>query len=324
MFKPMPLNFDSLYVLSFSQKLNISIVMEGIGHSVDIEGPKYRYRMRANRPAALGFGLDYKWLGFELKIPAFWRQPQPEKGDSRTFGINLNITGRKHSVVSFAKIYNTFYQENILEHDPNYLHNHKGFYPQRTDLTTQNFYSRWLYAFNGDRYSMRAALRQSEKQRKSSGSFMAGAVLTYLSMRADSALVADSMERFFPIIKDVRSYRLVTPGILVGYGFTLKLGRNLFFGGKLILGVNREFGAYRSETGSRINGTRKIGTSSEVNMGLGYNGTRWFWELSITGYNLRNPFDQVNRLSTGFTAARVHLGYRFDATSGKFLKKLGL
>ncbi|MCB0483559.1 MAG: DUF4421 family protein, partial [Flavobacteriales bacterium] len=150
------------------------------------------------------------------------------------------------------------------------------------------------------------------------------AVLAYQAMRADSSIVADSLERAFPTVKDVRGYRLGVLGITGGYGFSLKIGRNFFINGKMLLGITREFGRYLDNNGERISGNRKMGTSSEFNVGIGSNGNRFYWELSALAYTLSNPFDQVNYFTTNFNSLRLHAGYRFDYKPGKFMRKLGL
>lgn len=224
----------------------------------------------------------------------------------------------------FFRHYTGFYLANVSEFDQNYLSNHKGYYPQRTDLQTTNAFMRWSYAFNGDKYSQRAALRQSEKQKKSSGSFLLGVTIAYLGMQADSSIVADSLDRYFPSVRDVKGYRLMIPGITAGYGFTLKLGKNLFLGARLLLGINREFGKYQTNTGNRLESNRKIGSFSEAYAGVGYNGQRIFMEISTHGYSLNNPFDQSNYFITNFTSVRLHFGYRFEYKSNRFFRRLGL
>lgn len=94
-------DYDSLFVKSFTQKLNTSFIVDAGRHGLEAGGFKHSYRLRVNRPVTLGIGIDYKWLGLELRIPAFWSQPEPQKGDSRGVGLRLNVTGRKHSISSF-------------------------------------------------------------------------------------------------------------------------------------------------------------------------------------------------------------------------------
>ena len=115
-----------------------------------------------------------------------------------------------------------------------------GKYYYRGDIKVMFFGISQYRIFNPKRFSYRAAFTQNEWQKKSAGTFLAGAGIYYGVVNADSSLIPQSIQQNY-LAKNVQKVNYLSFGPGIGYAYTLVLHQHIFFTGSLTTSLNFSF-----------------------------------------------------------------------------------
>jgi hypothetical protein len=218
---------DSNYIESFSNDLIISIYASQKTHSLDLGDASNSYRLQylPNGKVNTGVGFSYRGFGISLatRFP-FFQENEHRKGETKRFGIQSYFYTNKFSfdlLTSFSKGYylnRSFQHFGALYSDREY---------QRPDIASANIGVSANYIFNHRRFSYKAAFTNTERQRKSAGSLMAGAGIFSYFTRADSAFVPRGIgEKYFPKSRDVKETGIIALNLNGGYAYSLVFLKN--------------------------------------------------------------------------------------------------
>jgi len=212
---------DSSYIKPYNEKYTIQVFSEKkfifLGDKVEGE---YDKTYMPNNPVNLGLGLSIKntilsfayGYGFD-----FFRDK--DKGKTESFDFQYHYYGNKITVDAYLQDYKGFYVEDN-ENDK--------FLSLAPDLQMKYYSLFSQYVFNGNKFSYKAAVNQSEKQLKSVGSFLLGGGIYYTKINSDSSFVYNDKT-------NLKSFQV---GASFGYAYTWVINPKVYISGSLTGGMS--------------------------------------------------------------------------------------
>jgi len=271
-----------------------------------------------NEIANIGIGIGYKWIGLDIVFSS------PSKDDhvfgtTKRFDLQSSIYMHKFVIDAAYQRYKGYYNSNPASYDSNFDKNNP-IYPIRPDVKTKSLSLSGLYIFNHNKFSHRHAFTFNEIQKRSMGSFLAGAYFNTYTLNADSTLIPYQLKNEVDTTADFRGTKYVNFGVAVGYAYNLILIKRLYISGSLALGIGPTF----QNTPKRNNQPAKqtVGTTPFVSprVGIGYNGQKWFAGISVQGITTGSGDEGESFIVREFSSIRVHIGLRIKPPD--VLKKL--
>lgn len=314
-----PPDHDTAYVAEYRSNLLVSVVSKMQLMDVALErtdGPDLTYSI--NTREQYGIGIDYKWLSAEalFTIPA-WSDFDGSLGESTSKGLGLGITRNRLWARGLWNTTQGYYME-----DPRRWtgseHPHV-----RPDIGNRVFLVTADYALSNKRcYSQRAAAFQTERQKRSAGSWLAGAKGWHTTVTGDSSLLGPALLDTFRLASAFTGVQRLMLGATAGYVHTF------VFGGKGFLNLALQAGyAYAEQwidtPAGRLHGSG-LAPLAEFKGGLGFNGDRWYAALTVSSYYADAPIAEHLDLSLNHTNVRLAAGLRLGDPGIKALRKVGL
>ena len=300
---------DTVYVADYTDLLTGRIFLLFQNASVlinpaDNKISKIVYRPNIN--LRIGIAGFWKWFGLGLSIDnPFYKTDQTAYGKTSTLDLRVNAFGREVAAELF-------------------LQNYKGFYivsPERPDGThyilqdmrifSLGFSGYWIY--NSERFSIRAAFIQNERQKKSAGSFVVRPSFLYYLISSDQGIIPPEIVNEFgiPPANLVSRGEFYSLGLAPGYIYTLVFMKNFYVTAAVFPGVAAQFASFRNEHHDYYHFEYAFQLSGRV--ALGYNSDKWFLGASVqTGFN--EVPDQLNNALSTYTLAQFRFwgGTRFN------------
>lgn len=212
---------DSSYIKPYDEKYTIQVFSEKkfIFLGDKLEG-EYDKTYMPNNPVNIGLGLSIKntILSFGYGY-GFDFLRNKDKGKTKSFDFQYHYYGNKVTVDAYLQDYKGFY---VQDNDDD------KFISLASDLQMQYYSLFSQYVFNGDKFSYKAAVNQSEKQLKSAGSFLLGGGLYYTAIRSDSSFVYNDKT-------NLRSFQV---GVSLGYAYTWVINPKVYISGSITGGVS--------------------------------------------------------------------------------------
>jgi hypothetical protein len=242
-------------------------------------------------PSGSGDDLEYKAnaklnLGAGISLPnfsvnvfygfGFLNNKDKPKGKTKGLDIQLHLYPRKWAI-------------DVLGVFPKGFHLDKGIaaadansYYYRPDIKTTLIGLSAYRVPNKQRFSYRAAILQTEWQKKSAGSILFGGQSYYGVIKGDSALIPKKLQSAYPQagIHNVNFFS-IGPGI--GYAYTLVIAKHLFITGSLVGNIDFNF---TNEEGSSKNNKFALSPAEVFKTAIGYNSSIWNISANWTGNGL--------------------------------------
>lgn len=254
----------------FSQKYT-SIILEGTRKIADL-------RYRPNTTLNMGVGATYRSLTINLAYGFPFLNRDKEKGTTKWLDLQSHVYTRNWSIDVFGQFYKGYFlfPKGLGNNDT------RSFYV-RPDLGISLFGLAVYNLRNGDRFSYRAAMLQSEWQKKSAGTWLVGGEVYAGSISADSAIVPSLLDASYNQ-RDIRKIRFVELGPGAGYAYTLVAAKHFFLTGAATfnanIGLSREFS--EKGTSDRIS----ISPNFIYRGVMGYNSRVWNMNISVVGNSI--------------------------------------
>jgi hypothetical protein len=235
-------------------------------------GNKLEYE--ANPKLNLGAGITLKGFSVNVFYGFSFLNTDDEKGKTKGLDVQLHLYPKKWTIDLLAVFPKGFHLE-----PKGYAMSNANNYYYRPDV---RFNLVGLSAYrvpNKERFSYRAAILQTEWQKKSAGSILFGGQAYYGVMKGDSALVPKRVESGFAQagITDV-NFLSIGPGI--GYAYTLVIEKHFFITGSVVGNLDINF---TTEKSSVKNNKVAINPATVYKAALGYNGSMWNVSANWTG-----------------------------------------
>lgn len=274
-------------------------------------GLKVNYNPNGNTYLGLGFYV------FSIGIETSFKLPENSNkinvyGKTDAFDFQSNLYAKKWGADIAIQRYDGFYIENPKEHFTNW--NNSDPFPQRPDVTINQILVNGFYLINHRKFSYRSAYNQSDRQRKSGGSFLVGLNFLNQQISADTSLIPGQSQPTFNV-KDFHYSKVNSFGILGGYTHTFI--KNYFY-----MNISFSGGPAHVWTEYEEDNLNKDKTQYSLLLNfraaLGYNNPRWF--AGVTYVNQQSN-QQTSHLDIRVESGNIKLfvGYRFKEVG--FLKK---
>ena len=311
---------DTNYVLPYTRYLTTRVFLSQKYTLFALENSRgYRdIQYRPNTNLSVGAGFTYRAITMNFAYGFKFMNPDDEKGKTEYLDLQAHLYGIKWRFDWFGQFYKGYY---IFP--KGYGTSDGSSYYHRGDLRVRDFGLSASHIFNSKRFSYRAAFLQSEWQKKSAGSFLAGASFVVGSIRGDSAFVPQVFEGNY-LQRDVKELNYLGIGPGAGYAYTFVFKEHWFITGSASLNL----------VWSLIKETNLNGISSSsgylapnvlIRAGLGYNSSSWganvSWVASRTAVEGQFSTDGYHINSGNY---RLSVNKRF-ITKGKtrnFLNKV--
>ena len=298
---------DSTYVEKLPQFLSVKWSQSTDNNAIGVHSPAQVISLRPNASSVSRIHLNYDFIGVSFKFRLGFlpgNNDEDIKGKTKGFGLDFAIN-RTHWLheLSYSRL-KGYYLYNMSDFFPDW---EKGDpFQQFPQLTLTRYQGLSSYKFNPN-FSVNALTNLTERQLKSTGTFMAHLFYQYYTSRDGSPLLPGGSRQ--------RSNNIE---ILAGGGYyhTFVVGKR----GYISLGASPLAGFVHSriktETGSQQLAGNQANFIARLNTkaGAGYNGSRFFAGVYFTG-NLSTMKQENTVVNTHESQVFVmaFAGYRLQA-----------
>lgn len=321
--------YDTVYIHSFKAHPHLTFEFARRMQLIDIRSVKneqLKIRYLPNTLFNFITSFDYRWLSLSLglfKVPV-----NNDNGNTNQFSLRASFNGRKIWNTNFIQYYDGFYLDNPDQIDPS-GELAKSDLRLRPDISSFSIFSNLAYCFSPERFSYRAALWQLDRQKKSAGSFVAGASYHLNLMLSDSSIgmIPEKAQQYFEPGRRLVSQRLSNFTVHGGYIHTFVLQKFWFITLYFLPGISQQGGAYLAEDGLVRKNSSRLVVASEFRFIAGYNADRWFAGISSHSLSFSGNRRTEIWVDNSYSWFRLFAGFRFNAPGAgrpSFLKALRL
>ncbi len=234
---------------------------------------------KANPKLNLGAGITIKNISINLFNGfSFLNKNSDEKGKTTGFNFQVHLYPRKWAI-------------DLLYISPKGYHleptGMAGVPPDkyyyREDVKTTFFGISAYQVPNKERFSYRAALLQTEWQKKSAGSIIYGGEFHHGTVHGDSALIPAFYSSKYPQA-GIKNINVLSFGPGAGYAYTLVMAQHFFITGSVVINLDVNF--IREEDDVRKEKNVSLNPSNVFKAAAGYNGRKWNISANWTGTSL--------------------------------------
>lgn len=271
---------DTSYYETFRDKLNIRTFLSQkyIHVNIPSSGNTSDLEYKANPKLNLGLGFSYRGVTVNLFNGfSFLNKKDEPKGKTKGLDLQVHIYPRKWAIDLLFESPKGFYID-----EKGFAGAGAGNYYYRGDIKS-NLYGLSAYRVpNKEKFSYRAAISQTEWQKKSAGSLLYGGNIFHGILQGDSALIPGLVKNNYPQ-KDVRKMSYTTLGPGAGYAYTLVIDHHFFLTGSAV--VNANLNMVKEEGASKDTKT-SFNFSDVFKAAIGYNSATWNFSANWLGQGL--------------------------------------
>jgi hypothetical protein len=309
---------DSNYIESYYNDLAVRFFSGEKTNNLQVIDPNNPVNLnyKPNRFFNLGIGLNYRFFGINLatKIPYINKQ---ESKDGKTSKFHLQsyfFTGKFafDVITSFSQGYYLSNTDEILPGFP------EGINYQRPDIYSGHIGLNVNYVFNHKKYSYRAAFNDTERQKKSAGSMIAGFEVNSYVTRGDSAFIPSKTdESWYPDSREINEFGVLAINTNTGYSWSQVFLKNGIATASYIVGLGIQENKYSSES-ETINNHWRLSFSHRLKLGLGYRYKKYYARVNyyrMKQYSKLKYNDMTLGLGTKFLELSVGTRFEFKKKS---------
>ncbi|HBX50940.1 MAG: hypothetical protein A2275_05500 [Bacteroidetes bacterium RIFOXYA12_FULL_35_11] len=311
-------NVYSDYILVLTDSLSIQTSISSkynkfeISTKPDDESEVRALKYHPNEKTSLGFGFNYKWLGFSfgLSLP-FLNRDEDKFGKTEQFDFQTNIYLRKFVIDAYVQGYKGYYVENPKDIDPNWTE--EKAYPHRDDISTAAAGFSFCVVKNYQKFSYKSVFTQTEVQKKSAGSWLYGGFFSAFVLNADSSIIGFSNYYDFNDTSKIENAVIINGGASFGYAHTFILKKKYYLSFTFLPGIAFQKSSIKAEGISDIIYKKGPNARIQGRVAAGYFGLKNYWGLSVVTDNF--IFDNSTTTQLKYTLGNVKFffGHWFNA-----------
>ncbi len=261
---------DSSYIESYFNDLIVRIYSGEKTHSLELNDLSNSYRLKylPNGYFNIGAGINFRSFGLSLatKVPVF-QNSEYKRGETKRLGLQSYLYTGKFSIDLLTSFLKGYYLRNTFSHFKTYG---KELEYQRPDISSANLGIAINYIFNNSRFSYKAAFSDTERQKRSAGSFIAGGSLFSYRTKADSSFVPREINSsYFLKSRDISESGVLALNTNLGYAYSVVFLQQGIFTVSYILGSGIQDNSFDREKSSEINRWR-FSMNHTGRIGIGY------------------------------------------------------
>jgi len=304
---------DTNYIENYYNDLIIRLYSGEKTHSLDLNDLNSTYHLKylPNGYSNLGAGVNFRSFGLSLatRIPIF-QNSEFKHGETKRFGIQSYIYSSKFTIDLLTSFLKGYYLVNSSSHFASYSKEKEY---QRPDISSANIGISVNYIFNNSHFSYRAAFSDTERQKKSAGSLIAGGSVISYRTKADSSFVPSEIDpEYFMKSRDISMSGVLAFNANIGYAYSLVFLKNGIFTLSYILGTGIQNNTFDREVDTEIDRWR-FSMNHSGRLGIGYRFNRYYLRIGIirsTQYtNLK--YNDLG-IGNGTNFMQLSLGKRFS------------
>jgi hypothetical protein len=294
--------YDSTYIESYSGYLVGRFLVNRKYTTMNISSSRrdYSLRYRPNKTFSAGLGASYRFATLNLTVGIL--QPQESRGRTRDIDIQLHKYGRKFTVDLLLQTYKGFYLADRSFSPPGEE------YYVRPDLAVNAFGGAFQYIFNHRKFSYRAVFQQTESQKKSAGSFLAGFELYIGRFKGDSSIIPSSAITGGPP-ELIRKLRFIDFGPNGGYAYTW-VYKNLFLMASASVSLNATINQVFNE--GEPQNYLGVSPNTFFRVATGYDTRKWSVNVILITRGLHFPAFEDRTFNVNSGRYRFNFIYRFE------------
>ncbi len=261
---------DTNYVYTYPKSFLISAFYAQRGFSIKLS-PNTGRNVTFVPNMADAFGLNLAYSNFRIQLATKFPDTQKsieDKVKSRYTDLNLQMFKRTFILELSYKGITGFIDKDYQKPNPTA--------PEvfaNKDLRTRYIKLNYYHLFSPDKFSLRAAYRLMERQKRSAGSWLLGGNATYLSINSPQPFLEPNLRRAFEDYGNIKNMSVFGLGILGGYAHTF-VYKDFFFTAFGGTGLELKRGNY-DMTNGRIS-EDFVTFVVDLRAVLGYNHKNWF------------------------------------------------
>ncbi len=296
---------DSSYIDNYTNELSIRLLGVTKLNYFQIKDRTNNARVRYQPEAKVsaGLGITYKW--FSLDITTKIGIPHDNVKSSKAFDFQGRVFGLKQYV---ELIYKYYYGYEIND-TKNLTYVIPDSILLRDDIRTSYLNLEYMYAFNYGKFSFKAPFFYNEIQKKSVGSFVAGASFVSYLLDGDTPILPEEAWPDFHPELTFQSLYLASLSVRFGYMYSIVIGRNFYITLGLIPGLALSTGDYKVDNRALIDIFPSL-TIKTMNA-LGYNSRRFYAGIQIEGDVFGARIDRKENVGIAHGKGKLFFGYRF-------------
>jgi hypothetical protein len=286
------------YYQPYNRQITGRVFLSNKYTNLNLRGDDFSLKYRPITSYNVGLGFTYQWLTVNVGYGFGFVNPNLDRKNTRAIDLQFHPYGRKIAIDVLGQFYKGF----RLPAEDDFL---------RTDIRVNVVGATAQYIFNHSQFSYRAAFLQSEWQKKSAGSWLAGFEFYTGGVKADTSMVPDARSKE----NKVKRVGFVELGPNVGYAYTYVYREHFFVTGSASVSLDLGFNTQVTEESK----DRSAGFSPNTlfKVFAGYNSSKW----ALTGIYIHNGVrlaPTVNDKMVVLNTAnfRIHFAYRFKPGRG--------
>lgn len=261
---------DTAYYETYPEKLTTRIYLSEKYLHINFPNTGGGADMEYKANPKLNLGLGVSWHNLSLNVFygfAFLNNKDTVKGKTKGLNLQLHVFPRKWAIDILAIFPKGFYL------DPKgYAAPFSNTYYRRPDVSFDLVGLSAYRVPNKEKFSYRAAIVQTEWQKKSAGSFLYGGEAFYGTIQGDSALVPKKVEAGFEQA-GIDKIHFLNFGPGAGYAYTLVVAKHFYLFGSLIGNLDLSFSTEEKNNGKE--NKVSVTPATVYKAGLGYNSSTW-------------------------------------------------
>ncbi|TMI96917.1 MAG: DUF4421 domain-containing protein [Bacteroidetes bacterium] len=299
---------DTSYYETFPGKTTVRLYLSKkyVHLNFPSDGSAEDLEYKANPKLNLGVGVTVKNISINLFNGfSFLNNKADEKGKTKGFNFQVHVYPHKWAIdLMYVAPKGYHLEPQGLAGVP------ADKYYYREDVKTTFFGISAYQVPNKKRFSYRAALLQSEWQKKSAGSIIYGGEIHHGTAQGDSALIPAFYSSKFPQA-GINKINILSFGPGAGYAYTLVMAQHFFITGSMVINLDVNF--VREENEAIKEKNVSLNPSKVFKAAAGYNGRRWNISANWTGSSISTQ-GSLTPENYKFSSGNIRLvvAHRFD------------
>jgi hypothetical protein len=296
---------DTNYIKSYADRISVKILANNKFNTFSLWDQSLNRSIRYRPDLGVNFGIGAAYKSFSLDISTSLGFSEDHISNS----IYRDIQGRVLTTKHFIRFRYQYYYGYKIDYIRGFEADLPDVHETRTDIRTLQFGIQYLYSFNHGTFSLKAPFAMNQRQKKSAGSFVAGAAFFMYALDADSALIPNDPAMQTADSNSFSEFNVASLTANFGYLYSIVIKGRFFITLGLIPGIGVKNGDFRTTKLVRMPSALSLGIQSMS--AIGYNGMRIFVGLQLfTNYHYL-PLNKDLKSSILEGRSALYFGYRF-------------
>jgi hypothetical protein len=298
---------DSTYIRNYSNEFTLRVIAVNKFNYFKIRDRENNstLRYRPDRRLNLGLGMAYKWFSLDVAFNVGIHEDTEFK-NKKHFDFHGTIFSSKQYISTSLQYY---YGYRLTDHSG--ISFDSGDDTEvRDDIRSIRFALQYLYAFNYDKFSLKAPFILNERQLKSAGSWLFGVGFNLFVLDADSSMVPQTALNDFEPELHLQDLNTMSLSVNGGYLYSLIFKKHFFLTLGFVPGIALNVGDSQTQYRDLID--MHVSFVFTTMNALGYNGRKIYCGVQFSGDMNNIKVDKKLKTETGSGKARLFIGYRFQ------------